>query len=87
MSEMGKPRNELDLTEALFQIWQSVLGTPEPPTPTSNLLDLGGTSLIAVQIRNRIRNLCGIQLSMHEFFSDPTPDGIVSAVISRLGNG
>jgi acyl carrier protein len=66
-------------TERMVAIWQSVLGT-EDVEPDSHLLDLGGTSAEAVQIRSLVRAQFGKDLELIDFFDHPTPRGLATVV-------
>ncbi len=56
--------------EAIAAIWCEVLGLPRV-SATADFFDLGGDSLLAVQVISRIGANLGAELSLHEFFERP----------------
>ena len=54
-----------------------ILGVPDVG-PDDSLFDLGGTSLVAVRITDRIAELHGVQVPVVEVFDNPTPRGIAA---------
>jgi len=60
-----------DLEQELADIWQSVLGSAKIGV-NDNFFDLGGHSLIAVQIMTGIENKTGIKLPISVLFRYPT---------------
>ncbi|MCH8293320.1 SDR family NAD(P)-dependent oxidoreductase, partial [Candidatus Poribacteria bacterium] len=63
------PRNETE--EILADIWQRVLGIEQIGIHDS-FLELGGDSLLAVQLNTRLREHFPIDFSVHNFFDKPT---------------
>jgi acyl carrier protein len=63
------PRNEVEQTIA--NIWQQILGI-EQVGIHDDFFELGGDSLIAVQVISRLRKECQIELPLHSFFERPT---------------
>lgn len=49
-----------------------------------DFFDLGGSSLVAVQLADAVHNHFGIELSIEVLFADPSPAGIAAAVRSPL---
>ena len=72
------PGNELEKTIAA--IWQEVLGLPHVGT-TDNFFDLGGHSLLVVQVQRRLRDACGREVSITDMFRLPT----ISSLAAHLG--
>ncbi|MEJ6022290.1 MupA/Atu3671 family FMN-dependent luciferase-like monooxygenase [Ramlibacter sp. PS4R-6] len=74
------PNSELEKTIAA--IWQDVLGLPQVGT-TDNFFDLGGHSLLVVQVQRRLREACGREVSITDMFRLPT----IKALAAHLGGG
>jgi natural product biosynthesis luciferase-like monooxygenase protein len=74
----GAPESELEKTIA--GIWAEVLGLPSVGT-SDNFFDLGGHSLLVVQVQRRLREACGREVSITDMFRLPT----VRALASHLG--
>jgi acyl carrier protein len=72
------PHSELEKTIAA--IWQDVLGLPQVGT-TDNFFDLGGHSLLVVQVQRRLREACGREVSITDMFRLPT----IKALAAHLG--
>jgi acyl carrier protein len=72
------PHGELERTIAA--IWQDVLGLPQVGT-TDNFFDLGGHSLLVVQVQRRLREACGREVSITDMFRLPT----IKALAAHLG--
>jgi hypothetical protein len=66
------PRPNATATEAaLARIWSDVIGAPAM-TPGDSFLDLGGQSLMAMQIASRAFLAFGVELPVEAFFPNPT---------------
>ena len=63
------PQGEIEKTIAA--IWQEVLGLPQVGT-TDNFFDLGGHSLLVVQVQRRLQEACGREVSITDMFRLPT---------------
>jgi hypothetical protein len=74
------PNSELEKTIA--GIWQDVLGLPQVGT-TDNFFDLGGHSLLVVQVQRRLLEACGREVSITDMFRLPT----IKALAAHLGGG
>lgn len=66
--EVMFPKN--DLEKKLLDIWESVLNI-SPISTDDNFFDIGGHSLIAVELFDKIRNKVGIQLPLAILFEAP----------------
>ena len=69
------------LEEMIAGIWKEVLGV-DALRVTDNFFDLGGHSLMAVQVNNRLKDALQRDLSVVELFQHPT----VRALARHLGN-
>jgi len=83
------PGNELEKTIAA--IWREVLGLPHVGT-SDNFFDLGGHSLLVVQVQRRLRDACGCEVSITDMFRLPTISSLAAhlggdAVPSAVGDG
>jgi phthiocerol/phenolphthiocerol synthesis type-I polyketide synthase E len=58
----------------------SALLDGEPVEPDDNFFDVGGTSLLAIELISAIRDRCGVTLPLIDLIGSPTPDGISQLV-------
>jgi acyl carrier protein len=72
------PQGEIEKTIAA--IWQDVLGLPQVGT-TDNFFDLGGHSLLVVQVQRRLQEACGREVPITDMFRLPT----IKALAAHLG--
>jgi natural product biosynthesis luciferase-like monooxygenase protein len=72
------PQSQLEKTIA--SIWQEVLGLPQVGM-SDNFFDLGGHSLLVVQVQRRLREVCGREVSITDMFRLPT----IRALAAHLG--
>ncbi|MBM7442702.1 non-ribosomal peptide synthetase/type I polyketide synthase [Streptomyces sp. HB132] len=63
------------LEKSLHELWCDELGSRQIPV-TESFFELGGHSLSAIRLLNRTADQLGIELSMAEFFLDPTIRGV-----------
>lgn len=78
------PRN--DLEQALADIWGTMLGI-EGVGIHDDFLELGGNSLLGIQIASRIRADFDIDLSVATFYRSPTVALLVEAILEILQAG
>lgn len=78
------PRNEVE--RSLAAIWQEVFGV-EPVGIHDDFFELGGESLIALQLLNRLRTAFQADLSLRRFFEAPTIAGLSAALSQTRGHG
>ncbi len=72
-----------DYVEAsLLEVWQSVLGE-EDLGGQDDFFDLGGHSLLVLVVLARIRSVLGVDLSVDQFFSSPTIEGLSRLVRTK----
>jgi natural product biosynthesis luciferase-like monooxygenase protein len=72
------PQSQLEKT--ISTIWQEVLGVPQVGM-SDNFFDLGGHSLLVVQVQRRLREACGREVSITDMFRLPT----IRALAAHLG--
>jgi acyl carrier protein len=63
----------------IASIWQQVLGLSEVGT-TDNFFDLGGHSLLIVQVQRRLREAAGYEVSITDMFRFPTVASLAAHV-------
>jgi acyl carrier protein len=68
-----------DLERAITDIWQKVLGIEQIGIYDS-FLDLGGNSLVAIQLTAQLRATFGLDLSLNELFEASTVAGLAQLV-------
>jgi amino acid adenylation domain-containing protein len=74
------------LTEkALAQIWEDLLMV-EKVGIADNFFDLGGHSLAATRLLSRVRKQFQVDVTMRQFFDDPTIAGLAEAIASARGS-
>ncbi|HEV2149290.1 MAG TPA: non-ribosomal peptide synthetase, partial [Longimicrobiaceae bacterium] len=73
------PRTGLE--REICALWEEVLGV-ERVGVHDNFFDLGGHSLPAAQLLGRARAAFGAELTVHDLFLAPTPEGMALAVAS-----
>jgi natural product biosynthesis luciferase-like monooxygenase protein len=62
---------ESQLEKRIAAIWQDALGLPSVGM-TDNFFDLGGHSLLVVQVQRRLHEACGQEVSITDMFRFPT---------------
>jgi acyl carrier protein len=72
-----------DLEQSIAEVWQSLLGIAEVGIH-DNFLELGGHSLMAIQLASRIRDTFEIDLPVARFYKNPTVAGLAEAVVQVL---
>lgn len=68
------------LHEALRGVWKSVLGV-EHVADDANFFELGGNSIAAIRLVNRVREVLGAEIALADFFADAT----LNAMARQLG--
>ncbi len=74
---------ESDLEKSIAEIWQSLLGMDAVGT-YDNLFELGGDSLLGIQLLSRVRAVFGIDMRPADFFRSPTVAGLAELVETKL---
>lgn len=65
--------------EALRALWSSVLGTDDL-SDTADFFDLGGSSIAAIRLHNRVRDALGVEFSLADFFAEPTLGALIRSL-------
>src|SRR5690606_11400678 len=73
------PRSELE--KQIYSIWLEVLGI-EQVGIFDNFFHVGGHSLRAIQVVSRIEDALEVQISLGEFFSNPTIEKLAKLISS-----
>jgi amino acid adenylation domain-containing protein len=72
--------------ESLASIWRNVLG-PEQVGITDNFFEMGGHSLMAMQVVARIRRVFDVEIPIRSLFEDPTIKGLANNVEEARAKG
>lgn len=72
---------ETDMEKQVANIWREMLGIDQVGLH-DNFFQVGGHSLLAVQLLSRIRQFTGIEVRLHDLFEKPT----VSALAKHIEN-
>jgi amino acid adenylation domain-containing protein len=75
------PRTPVE--EALAKIWMEVLGL-DRVSIYDDFSEMGGHSLLAMQLLSRVHNAFGVELSVRALFESPTVAGLAQAVERAL---
>ena len=83
----ASPKQRISLTvEAVTIAVSLVLGRATPPMNDDRLMELGLDSLMAIELRNRLQTIFGIdRLSSTLVFDYPTSDAIAKVLLEQLG--
>ncbi|GAA2559946.1 hypothetical protein GCM10010423_72810 [Streptomyces levis] len=76
-AEPARSEPATELERVLHDLWCEELGTRHVPV-TTPFFELGGHSLSAIRLLNRMREAADIDLTMADFFLDPTIRGIAT---------
>jgi acyl carrier protein len=80
--EAGYLPPKTDLERKLVEIWQQTLGI-EKVGVRDNFFDLGGHSLLLVQVQSQLREFLNREISIIDMFKYPT----ISSLINNLDHG
>jgi aryl carrier-like protein len=69
--------------EALHEVWTELLAIPRLSVE-EDLLSLGGSSLTAMRLILRVRDVFGVELTIHDLFSVPTVAAMARLLEDRL---
>jgi acyl transferase domain-containing protein/acyl carrier protein len=78
------PRTELEALIA--RLWADVLGL-DRISVTENFFDVGGNSLVAIQVISLVRKETGLRLPMRMLFENPSVEGAAAAVEQARASG
>lgn len=67
-------------------IWRQLFGV-DTVTGEENFFDAGGSSLTAIQLISRIREVLGIEINIEDLFDDPTLNGVIGQVTRQTAGG
>ncbi|MBZ5710638.1 non-ribosomal peptide synthetase/type I polyketide synthase [Nannocystis pusilla] len=85
VDEAPAPESPRDpLTRMVAEVWRENLGVTSVQAG-DNFFDLGGTSLIAVKIRARVRDILGVTTPVHALLEHPRFDEFVASLRELLG--
>ena len=74
---------ESELEKSIAEIWQSLLGM-DAVGVRDNLFELGGDSLLGIQLLSRVRTAFGVDLGPADFFRSPTVASLAELVETKL---
>jgi acyl carrier protein len=74
---------ESDLEKAIAEVWQTLLGM-DAIGIDDNLFELGGDSLLGIQLLSRVRAGFAVDLHPADFFRSPTIAGLAALVETKL---
>jgi len=74
------------LEREMADLWQQVLGV-ERVGPVDDFFRLGGESLSALQLLNRVQELYDLELSLRDFFAAPTVSGLALQIRAARASG
>ncbi|WP_262388040.1 MupA/Atu3671 family FMN-dependent luciferase-like monooxygenase [Streptomyces parvus] len=80
----GKQAAAPDTATLLREIWESLLGVRGFPDD-SNFFDLGGNSIAAIRLVNRVRDTLGVDYPMADFFAEATLRAMTQQLASDPG--
>ena len=72
-----------ELEKSIAEIWQSLLGLDAIGTH-DNLFELGGDSLLGIQLLSRVRAAFGVDMHPADFFRSPTVADLAELVETKL---
>ncbi|WP_082568644.1 type I polyketide synthase [Rhizobacter sp. Root1221] len=75
-----EPEGEVEL--ALAEVWSDLLGLA-PIGSADDLFEMGGDSLLAIQVISRVRSRFGADLSVKAVFDAPTPAAFARVLAAR----
>ncbi|PIE25756.1 MAG: non-ribosomal peptide synthetase [Micrococcales bacterium] len=76
-AELVQPRTGVE--SALATVWQEVLAV-EPIGVEDDFFELGGDSILSMQVVARVRDAFGVDVALRELFDAPTVAGLATAV-------
>ena len=85
LTALAAPRSpsvsdEAPTMERLAAIWQDLLETERAPAPTDHFFDLGGTSLLTMELVERIEVVFGVDLPVIDVLDVPTLEEMATRI-------
>ncbi|MES9782255.1 beta-ketoacyl synthase N-terminal-like domain-containing protein [Bacillus thuringiensis] len=80
-TEYVPPENELELVLAEF--WQDLFHV-NPIGRNDDFFELGGNSLMAIQLLGRVKSIFQVEVSVNELFKNPTVEGLAYQVLEGI---
>jgi thioesterase domain-containing protein/acyl carrier protein len=85
LAALGTPRvasvsGEAPTVDRLAAIWQELLETEQAPAPTDHFFDLGGTSLLTMELVERIEVVFGADLPVIDVLDVPTLEEMAARI-------
>jgi acyl transferase domain-containing protein/SAM-dependent methyltransferase/acyl carrier protein len=80
----GPDELEAEVRGTVAGVWRDLLGVAEI-SDHDGFLDLGGDSLVAVQVSARLRHIFEIELTPGDLFEAPTVATLSAVILERLG--
>jgi acyl carrier protein len=77
------PTIESPVMAAVASLFEELLDKG-PVAPDDSFLELGGNSLLAVQLMVRVREIFDIQVRVAEFFQTPTVRGLEELLVTHF---
>lgn len=74
---------ETEMEEKMKELWQAVFGV-ESIQMNDNFFEIGGDSLMAVNLLSRIKLEFSVDLRINDFFKDPTITGLLTFLRSKV---
>ncbi|MDF0668410.1 MAG: SDR family NAD(P)-dependent oxidoreductase [Nitrospira sp.] len=74
------------IEETVTLVWQQILGVDRVGL-RDDFFTLGGESLAALQILNRVQDMFGMEVSLKKFFESPTVAGLSEQIRREQGGG
>ena len=81
----GTDISAVSFKETLRSIWAAVLGVDGVPDD-ANFFDLGGSSIAAIRLGNRVRDALHVEFSLGDFFADATLAGMIRTLAPDGGS-
>jgi amino acid adenylation domain-containing protein/thioester reductase-like protein len=86
--EIAPIASRADKEALLSRTWEDVLGLEEGGVkPDDDFFDLGGHSLAAAELSDRVEGAFGVHVSMREFVEDPTVVGLCDKIEAKQRGG
>ncbi len=82
--ESGAPRTPIEAR--LVELWTELLGVATVGI-RDNLFQLGGSSLLAIRLISRIRELFAVEVSLRELFGEPTVAHLAACIAREKAAG